>query len=245
MQGLILAAGFGKRLQPLTLTVPKSLIEVNGTPLLINSLNHLSERNITEVLIVIGDKRDIIVDRIGHHYKGMKITYIENPLYEKTNNVYSFWLAKNYIHDDIIMLECDLFYNRPLIDITLNGQADCNILVSKFDEQSMDGTVIEIKPDESVKSLIIKRDQSSGFNYSDKFKTVNVYFFKKNFIVNQFMPAIETYINTQSVNSYYELVLGSLIYFGNCDIKAVKIDQSQWCEIDDIHDLKRAESKFS
>jgi choline kinase len=245
MQALILAAGFGKRLQPITNRIPKSLVEINGTPLLINALNCLSSRNITEVLIVVGDKKEQIIDKIGHQYKEMKITYIENPLYRKTNNVYSFWLAKNYIHDDLLMLECDLFYTNTLIDKMINESiASCNILVSKYNPVTMDGTIVKTNSNNNICSLTIKRNQTADFDYSDKSKTVNVYFFRKLFITEKFLPIIETYIKTQSVNSYYELVLGSLIYWGNDDIRAIYIDESEWCEIDDVKDLERATLLF-
>lgn len=81
MQALILAAGCGKRLRPLTDRIHKSLVEINGVPLLINTLDCLSGRNINEVLLIVGDKKDLVIGRIGHQYKDMKITYIENPLY--------------------------------------------------------------------------------------------------------------------------------------------------------------------
>lgn len=244
MQALILAAGLGKRLKPLTEKMPKSLIEVNGKPILINILDHLSGRDIHEVLLVVGDKKDIIINSVGHFYKNMKITYIENPIFDKTNNVYSFWLAKNYIHEDLLMLECDLFFNRHLIDIILQGMADCNILVSRFDKHTMDGSVVEIDNEYNVKSLIIKKFQNESFDFSDKMKTVNIYFFRKKFIIDQFLPMLELYVKTQSVNSYYELVLGALIYFKNADIKAVEIDATEWCEIDNMADLNRAAMSF-
>lgn len=244
MQALILAAGFGKRLQPLTNKIPKSLVEVNGTPLLINALNQLSNRNINEVIIVVGHKKEMIKEKIGSTYKNMKITYVENNLYNETNNVYSFYLAKEYIKEDLIMLECDLFYRRNLIDTILEGQAECNILVSKFDKETMNGTVIQIDDEKNAKALILKKNQDEKFDYSDKRKTVNIYTFKKEFIVNHFLPAIENYVKTESVNSYYELVLGSLIYFENHNIKVIEIDKSEWCEIDDEKDLKIAEKVF-
>lgn len=244
MQALILAAGYGKRLRPLTDRTHKSLVEVNGVPLLINALNCLSERSIDEVLLVVGDKKELVISVIGHQYKGMKITYIENPVYKKTNNVYSLWLAKNYIHDDLIMLECDLFYNRTLIDAILQGDAGCNILVSPFDSQTMDGTVVHVNSDMSVDSLIIGRDQKVDMNYTNMYKTVNIYTYTKDFVSSSLMPVIDIYVRTQNTNSYYELVLGALIYWGNDIIKAVIVDASEWCEIDDLEDLKRAEKKF-
>lgn len=246
MQALILAAGYGKRLRPLTDKTHKSLVEVHGTPLLINALDCLSGRNIDEVLLVVGDKKELVINRVGHRYKGMKITYIENPVYKETNNVYSFWLAKNYIHDDLIMLECDLYYHRSLIDkILLSGNGEANILVSPFNPETMDGTVVQMDEEGNVQALVIGRDQKPGMDYTEMYKTVNIYTYKKDFVCSQLMPAIDCYVATQTVNSYYELVLGSLVYFKNNLIKAVVVDADEWCEIDDMEDLRQAEKKFS
>src|SRR5690554_5086347 len=99
MQAIILAAGFGSRLRPITENIPKSLVEINGTPLLLNTLNHLSKYPINEVIIVIGHLKEKIMKKIGHEYKNMRILYVENPIFDKTNNVYSLYLTKNYIYD--------------------------------------------------------------------------------------------------------------------------------------------------
>ncbi len=244
MQALILAAGVGKRLMPLTENQPKCMVEVNGISLIENTLNHLANRNIDEVVIVVGYLKNKIIEKFGSNYKNMKITYVENEIYDTTNNVYSFYLAKDYIHDDVIMLESDLFYNRNLIDTMFLRKDDCDILVSPFNKETMDGSVIVVDKENVAKKLVIKRDQDENFDYTDAFKTVNIYSFKKEFIINKLFPAIETYVKTQSLNSYYELVIGSLIYFGNDNIKVIKTDDKNWCEIDDIDDLKRAERTF-
>lgn len=245
MQALILAAGVGSRLQPLTDTVPKAMVPVNGKPLLVKALENLSANNIRDAVIVVGYKKEVIMGALGSTCNGVNITYVENPEYRTTNNVYSMFLARHYIHDDTILLECDLFYEQNLIAAILKGDADCNILVSPFNKDTMDGTVIDVTDGDAAKALIVKRDQTPGFDYSNKFKTVNVYTFSKDFITNRFFPAIELYIQTQSKNSYYELVLGSLIYFHNQSSKVVHIAESEWCEIDDQKDLKRAEEKFT
>ncbi len=244
MQALILAAGCGRRLRPLTDKIPKALVEINGTPLLNNALDCLSGRNISEVLLVVGDKKGMIIDRIGHQYKGMNITYVENPLYDKTNNVYSLWLAKNYLHDDLIMLECDLFYGRQLIDTALAGDGECNMVVSPFNPKTMDGTVVHVKEDRSVDALIIKRHQQADMDYSQLYKTVNIYTFSQDFVCNKFMPALDTYVFTQGADSYYELVLGALIYYGNNSIKAIDVPETAWSEIDSLEDLKRVERRY-
>lgn len=244
MQALILAAGLGRRLLPITDTIPKAMAEVNGAPLLVNALDHLSGRGITEVILVTGYMGDTIRQRIGAVYRGMRIIYVENPLYETTNNIYSLYLAERYLHDDLLMLECDLFYRRELINGVIGAPADCTVLVSRYNPLTMDGTVVSADETGKATMMYLRRHQGPGFDYADKYKTVNIYVYKKDFLIKKFLPAVEQYIRTQTTNSYYEMVLGSLIYFGNDDIRILSINESEWCEIDDTKDLERAEHQF-
>lgn len=244
MQAIILAAGYGSRLRPLTDSMPKCLTEINGKPLLVNALEILADHNITETIIVLGHMREKIIEQIGFQWNGMKITYVENTQYRNTNNVYSLYLTKDYIYEDVILLECDLFYQADLIETILNSKHDCNILVSPFNPETMDGSIVKVGNNGAVTELILGKRQQEGMDYSNTLKTVNVYKFSSDFFRNKYMPAIELYINTQQMKSYYELVLGALIYFGNDDIQVVKIDESRWAEVDDVEDLRRAEIKF-
>jgi NDP-sugar pyrophosphorylase family protein len=108
----------------------------------------------------------------------------------------------------------------------------------------MDGTVVEVDVGNKIRALIVKKAQKAGFDYTNKAKTVNIYLYKKEFVLEKLMPAMETYIKTQSLDSYYELVLGSLIFYGNDDIYAVYISSNEWCEIDTPDDLTRARLVF-
>lgn len=246
MQALILAAGMGTRLKPLTDSVPKCLTEINGTPLIFNALDCLAESGkIDSAVIVVGYLADKIRAAVGSEWRGMKITYVENEIFASTNNVYSFYLAKPFITDDCVMLECDLFYRASLLEKIIAENAACNILVSPYNAKTMDGTVIFADENGKAKSLVIGKRQGEGFDYSGALKTVNIYRFNKEFITERLFPAVELYVKTQSVNSYYELVLGSLIYYGNDDIRVTVTDESTWCEVDDLHDLEIAERVFA
>ncbi len=121
MKALILAAGYGKRLRPITDKIPKSMVEVNGTPLLVNALHNLTEVGITQIGIVVGHMADYIRDAIGKKFNGAEITYYENPRYLETNNIYSLYKALDFFDDDSLMLECDIFYRTQLLRELLNG----------------------------------------------------------------------------------------------------------------------------
>jgi len=244
VKALILAAGFGKRLRPLTDSVPKSMVSVNGTPLLVNALNCLKECGVEETGIVVGYKADYIRNAIGHAWKGMPVRYFENADYSTTNNIYSFYKAADFCDSDMLLLECDLFYHKELIQRLLEGQGECSILVSPFDPETMDGSVIEVVEKDRARALVLGKWQDAGFDYTHMRKTVNLYRFEKDFIQNKFMPLVQWYVANMNVNSYYEKVLGSLLYYRECDVRVVEVPTDMWCEIDDVEDLKRAETRF-
>lgn len=244
MKALILAAGFGKRLRPLTNSVPKAMVEVNGVPLLINALNNLVDCNIKEIGIVVGHMAEYIQKHIGNKFRGTNITYFENKRYLETNNVVSLYQALSYVDDDVLLLEADLFYHKELIEKLISGKGDCSIMVSPFNPFTMDGTVVTVDGDK-VLSLILGAWQQEGFDYTDKKKTVNLYRFTKEFFQKKYKPLIEWYVHNVSENSYYEKVLGSLIYYRENEIYTVEIEESKWCEIDDLEDLERARKHFS
>lgn len=242
MQAVILAAGMGSRLSELTKERPKCLVPVKGKPLLLNTLDALATTGrIEEVFIVVGYKAEMIKECVGEEYKGMKINYLYNDLYATTNNVLSLAKVGTRITEDCLLLECDLLYTPELINQIINKEDDCNILVSKFNPETMNGSVVFKDAEDNVTNLVIKKRQLEGFDYSNAYKTVNIYRFKQAFFNQKLMPAIDTYIRSGNLQSYYELVIGSLIYLGNDSIKAVTVDESQWFEIDDMTDLRRAE----
>lgn len=244
MKALVLAAGYGKRLRPITDTIPKSMVPVNGTPLLINAMNNLIDCGITQIGIVVGHKAEYIRQNIGVSYRGAAITYYENPRYLETNNVVSLFAAEEFMDDDMLLLECDIFYRKDLLERLLAGEGDCTILVSPFDKDTMDGSVIRVAEGDKAMELILGKWQGEGFDYTCMKKTVNLYKFKKTFVQDKYMPLVRWYVEHMSENSYYEKVLGALLYLRECDARVVEVPADMWSEIDDEADLKRAAEKF-
>ncbi len=235
MQGLILAAGMGTRLGERTKDIPKVMMDVEGKPLIMYALQRLYEQHVTETIIVVGYKKEYIMEKCGDHYKEMKLTYVINDLYETTNNVYSFYLATEQIRDDLLMVEGDLLFSGELLERTLADKHDCNIVVSRYNRNTMNGTVIKAR-DDVASELITKKFQGEGFDYDSAWKTVNIYYFSCEFM-KKFSRMLELYVETGNLNNYYELVLGALIYYGDDDIRIVVVDEDDWFEIDDEKDL--------
>lgn len=235
MQGLILAAGMGTRLGEYTKDIPKVMVAVQDKPLLFYALERLYEQGVKETVIVVGYRKEYIMEKCGDYYKDMKLTFVENELYASTNNVYSFYLASKHLNDEVLMVEGDILFDKEVLDKAVATKTDCNIVVSKYNPETMNGTVIANEGTKAT-SLIIKKYQTEDFCYDNVWKTVNIYYFGKEFI-NKFSRMLELYVETGNLNNYYELVLGALIYYGDDDINIVTVDESDWFEVDDERDL--------
>ena len=245
MQAIILAAGMGRRLGELTKNNTKCMVEVNGVTLIDRMLNQLSGLPLNRVVIVVGYEGKKLVDYIGDRYDDkMKIEYVENPIYDKTNNIYSLALAKEQLQeDDTLLIESDLIFDDGLFDLILNDPYPNLALVAKY-QTWMDGTMVKIDDDNNIVNFIPKK----AFDYDDVdsyFKTVNIYKFSKEFSTNKYVPFLEAYTKALGNNEYYEQVLRVITFLDHSDLKALPISNERWYEIDDIQDRDIAEALFA
>jgi len=243
-KAIILAAGSGKRLSPFTDHTPKCLAPVNGVPILVNALTHLSDSGIQETVIVVGHLRDKINDAIGDSFTGMKISYIETDRYETTNNIYSLWLARKHLTEDVLLLESDVFFERLLLDRLLSCE-DGNIAAVARYQSWMSGTVASLDNDGNIQALLETNRQPPGLDYSKVFKTLNIYLLRRDFLREQFVPHLEARISIGDVNQYYEVVFHASTYGQEHDLTALVCDDIKCFEIDDDNDRVNAEYLFA
>lgn len=246
MQAVILAAGMGRRLGELTQENTKCMVKVNGVTLIDRLLSQLSSiGSLERVIIVIGYNGEKLKQHIGNQYNGLKIEYIENPIYDKTNNIYSLSLAnKELQEDDTLLIESDLIIEDSLINTIIENPYPNLALVDKY-ETWMDGTMVKLDDDHRIIEFVSKQN----FDYKEiaqYYKTINIYKFSRDFLCNQYVPFLNAYTQALGNNEYYEQVLRIITYLDNCDLKALPIQQGQkWYEIDDIQDLDIAETLFA
>ena len=245
MQAVILAAGMGKRLGELTKGNTKCMVEVNGVSLIDRALGQLASLDLNRVVIVVGYEGKKLMDYIGNRYDGrLKIEYIENPIYDKTNNIYSLALAKEkLLEDDTLLIESDLIFDDRMFPLIVNNPYPNLALVAKY-ETWMDGTMVRIDDDNNIVDFISKK----AFKYSDVdfyYKTVNVYKFSRDFMEHKYLPFLEAYCSALGNNEYYEQVLRVICMLDNSELKALPITDEKWYEIDDIQDLDIASAIFS
>lgn len=248
MQALILAAGTGSRLRPYTLTVPKCMVPVDGVPMIERAVDALIEAGIKRLGIGLGYKAQVLKDFISKTFdakrlNGMTIEYIENPVYDKTNNIYSLYLAKDFFsRDDTLLLESDLVYDKKVIMDLVNSKEKNLAVVSQF-QSWMDGTVTELDSDNNILDFIGKKNQNPE-DVEKYYKTVNIYKFSKDFINHYYLPFLETYMNVYGRNEYYETCLKILALFSPTLLKGFKISPDAWYEVDNPTDLQVASERF-
>lgn len=245
MQAIILAAGMGKRLGKYTQDNTKCMVEVNGERLIDRVLRQLSRLNLRRVIIVVGYKADNLISYIGDRYEGqIKVEYIHNPVYDKTNNIYSLALAKAAMcEDDTLLLESDIIFEDSVIE-TLAHHPDPDLALVAKCESWMDGTMVCIDKERNITSFVSKAD----FNYHDSdryYKTVNIYKFSQTFSANYYIPFLEAYCKALGRNEYYEQVLQVLVHIHRSPLKALPLDGERWYEIDDAQDLDIASALFA
>lgn len=244
MQAIILAAGMGKRLGEYTKNNTKCMVPVNGVKLIDRVLSQLAKLNLSRVVIVVGYEGQKLMDYLGNEHDGLKIEYINNPVYDKTNNIYSLALAKEELcKEDTILLESDLIFEDRMLQLLINNKEPDLALVAKY-ETWMDGTMVRIDADNNIVNFVPKE----AFRYEDVdvyYKTVNIYKFSKDFSTNFYVPFLEAYSKVMGNNEYYEQVLRVLIHLHKSPLKALPITDEKWYEIDDVQDLDIASAIFS
>ncbi|MFC2099487.1 aminotransferase class I/II-fold pyridoxal phosphate-dependent enzyme [Candidatus Bipolaricaulota bacterium] len=243
-KAIILAAGSGKRLSPFTDHSPKCLAPVNGVPILVNALTHLRDSGIQETVIIVGHLKEKIYDTVGDSFSGMRISYIESDRYETTNNIYSLWLAREHLTEDILLLESDVFFERLLLDRLLSCEGSNVAAVSRY-QSWMSGTVVSLDNDGNVQALLETNRQPPGLDYSKVFKTLNIYLLRRDFLRDQFVPHLEARISIGDVKQYYEVVFHASTYGQEHDLAALVCDNIKCCEIDDDNDRVNAEYLFA
>lgn len=235
----------GRRLGEYTKDNTKCMLPVNGVRLIDRVLTQLSKLNLNRVIIVVGYKGQNVIDHVGHRYDDvLKIEWADNPIYDKTNNIYSLSLVKDKMaEDDTLLLESDLIVDDRMLDLIVNDPFPNLALVAKY-ETWMDGTMMCIDQDCRIVNFVPKE----AFRYEDVkhyYKTVNIYKFSKEFSANSYVPFLDAYVKALGNNEYYEQVLRVITLINNSELRAKPIGNLPWYEIDDVQDKDIAETIFA
>ena len=178
MQAIILAAGMGRRLKDLTQDNTKCMVKVNGVTLIDRMLHQIEAQHLSRIVIVVGYEGQKLIDYIASLGISTPITYVNNPIYDKTNNIYSLALAKDWLcKEDTLLFESDLIFEDSVLEELINDPRDTLALVDKY-ESWMDGTCVKLADDDSIEAFV--PGKKFKFNeIKEYYKTVNIYKFSK------------------------------------------------------------------
>lgn len=245
MQAIILAAGMGRRLKSLTANNTKCMVKVNGVTLIERMLGQIERQKVDRIIIVVGFKGDKLKKFVDSLSISTPVEYIENSVFDKTNNIYSLYLAREEMKkDDTLLFESDIIFEDSVLDELIYDCRNNLALVDKY-ESWMDGTCVKLAQDDTIAAFV----PGKNFKYQDVedyYKTINIYKFSKSFSEKYYVPFLEAYQSALGQNEYYEQVLRVITMLDKPLIRAKRISSGQrWYEIDDIQDLDIAESIFT
>lgn len=245
MQALMLAAGMGSRLAKFTQNNTKCMVEVAGIKLIDRAIQAVQKAGIKKFIIVVGYQGQNLINYIEKKYNNSVIdfVFINNKDYATSNNIYSFYLAKEYLEsDDTLLLESDLIYEESLIQDLMNQKEKNLVVVAKY-KNWMDGTVITKDTNENITAFIEKKNMDNEL-LDIYYKTVNIYKFSKEFCKNIYLPALENHMANNGLNSYYETPLKNVVIDNPKILKSYDVKQLNWYEIDNEQDLNTANQLF-
>jgi len=235
-RALILAAGRGIRLKPLSDTMPKPLTEVNGRAILLNALDHLEAAGVRETCIVVGHLHQKILDACGAARGKIEISYVLNADYARTNNAYSLWLAREQLLGGCLLLEADIFFDYAVLD-KLVGQSGSAWAADHFTPE-MNGCRLRADGSGAITQLeIVKR---AGYVPPNSYKSAGMLKIDAT-LADKFAAWLDQSV-AEDRSVFFDLVLGR--HLDEADLRVCCVNGLRWAEIDDANDLAAAEKIF-
>jgi L-glutamine-phosphate cytidylyltransferase len=243
---IILAAGKGNRLLPLTKTIPKSLAPIAETTILDHLLQTFSRMGIEYVAIVVGYLGDVIRHRIGIHYRGIQVTYIENPLYGYTDNIASLWYAQGFFYSDILLVEGDIFMDEEIMHDLIVCPHRNAMVIDRLNPEFMSGPLVSLNSDGMVNQMILDLEHyDQGLNIGSAYKIVNACKLSFDFLRRQLTHRLNLHFNLGLTDDRYEVLIRDLLAEGAVKFAPVLTGQRRWIDIDTPEDLTRASQMFA
>ncbi|PDT64824.1 hemolysin activation protein [Bradyrhizobium ottawaense] len=242
---VILAAGCGSRLRPLTDLRPKPLIEVNGTSILHNALRNLEIVGVEGVTIVVGYRKDAIQYACGSRFGALRIKYVESTVFDRTGSAYSLWLARDaLLSGDCFLLEGDVFFEEDVLRYLISCPGTDVAAVVPFDV-SMEGSAVLLSQNGLISGFRLKQTASNLVADGPKlFKTMNLLRLSAPTLKATIVPALDDIIAAGARQTYTEELFGYLIQKRGLQLAAARCDGLRWYEIDSAEDLQIAERIF-
>ena len=242
-RAVILAAGMGNRLLPLTLDTPKCLTEINGQPIVFRALRALANQGFSDAVIVVGHHAQKIRERVGSSRFGLDIRYVDAPRYKTTNNIRSLWDARAFCDEDVLLIEGDVVFDETILIKMLQQPGSAAAVVPY--QRELSGTIVRCDDSGSVTDFVLDADQGQDFCFEGALKTANIYLLRGEMMRLHFLPRLGLNVEGGAVDDYYESVFRDLVADESlAEFAAVDISAHRWAEVDDHHDLAATRFQF-
>lgn len=245
IHAILLAAGQGKRLSPLTDATNKVLIEVGGKSIIVRMVQTLKDAGLASLTIVTGHCGDAVQDHLCGQFPAFPIRFVDNPDYANSNNIVSLaaGLAELPRGSSLLLLEGDLVLDPQLVHRMLSDDRDNLVLLDRY-RRGLNGTLAQLNG-ATIAELLVGERLKAVTNPFVLFKTVNVTKLGADTLDQHFRPALEARLRQGKRNDYYETALADIIANGEPAVGAVIVDGEPWVEVDDHHDLDQARFAFA
>jgi choline kinase len=229
MRAIILAAGTGSRMRPMTDVTNKCCLPVGGKPLLNGQVQILSSCGITDVLVVTGYCRRQVMEVGGH-----ELEYLFNPFFATTNSIVSLWLARHYFTDNVIVLNCDVIFDAPLIYAFMSSETSFSVAVCR-DWSDDRGYKAEIDEDGHILRM--------GMNLARVGAEYGGIMSIKKAVVPDLVERMEIFLERKQCNVWYEDVVSDMLC-PSLSAKGIYVVPERWYELDTLEEYKIANDRF-
>lgn len=235
MKALIFNSGIGKRLGEWTSKHPKTLIELkNGESICHRQLRILSECGIKDFVITTGPFEDQIIE-VTKEFSNCNFTFVHSDKYDKTNYIYSMYIARKYFDDDFLMLHGDLVFNKELVEELLNNKHDSVCLYNSdlpLPEKDFKGRIV----DDCLKEVSINIFDDDCYAFQPLYKLS-----KKT--IERWSKEVERFISEGNDQVYAENALNEIS--NELNIYALSYKNHYINEIDNLEDLEKVSREIS
>lgn len=234
MKAIILNSGIGKRIGEITRGNPKCLIEIrNGETIIKYQIQNLIDNKIDKIIITTGSFERKLKNYVKENFPQLYIKYVNNPKYSSTNYIYTIFLVKDFINDDVVLIHGDVVFEESVLKKIIDSQyRDCVLINNKITPQK------DFKA--KVENGIVKEIGVNVYGENCFFLVPLYKFSKRSF--NLWLDEIGKFIKLGKVNSYAEDALNNLLK--DIEIRPVYSEGEFCMEIDDIGDLEIAKKFF-
>lgn len=225
MKAIILAAGIGSRLKPLTNNIPKSLLKLRDDERIMDrTIRMLNEKGITDITIVVGYEHEQFTE-----FKG-KCNVIFNPFFRETNSIVSLWFAREKMNDEVIVLNADVIFTEELLMEIINCKNEATVFIDTSVKKEAD-----YKVDVDLDRVIVMSKELTNF-YGEYIGITKLGIAGS----VQLKDKIERMIAKGALNEWYENALVEMIYNEEFRLDYLDVSDYIWIEIDNINDLALA-----